>query len=319
MEGIVVGIDLSRKYYDVSCLDPGGEVVLDQHRYAYTPAGMRQMRQTVAGLIEEHGYDGAEVAAESTGLLWFHLMADLAQHEPDYALYLLNPRDVRKFIQAMGEEDKTDAKDAYGVADRQRVRRPEHELRLDMPYLALQRLTRYRFSLVQQLASEKVRLTNFVYLKASAYMTVKPFSDIFGATSRQVLSGELTLDELAALPTAELAEQLQAYGRQRFAAPEQRAALLKQVAAESFPLPAEMVAAVDTVLDVGLAHIGGLEQHMLSAPVPIRSPRVRHTRIPHFHVSWWRRAAMDNSYGLLNLDHLFQHLYLDLEGYRLYA
>src|SRR3990172_2569376 len=204
MGRMVVGIDLSRKYYDVSCLDPGGEVVLDQHRYAYTPAGMRQMRQTVAGLIEEHGYDGAEVAAESTGLLWFHLMADLAQHEPDYALYLLNPRDVRKFIQAMGEEDKTDAKDAYGVADRQRVRRPEHELRLDMPYLALQRLTRYRFSLVQQLASEKVRLTNFVYLKASAYMTVKPFSDIFGATSPQVLSGELTLDELAALPTAGL-------------------------------------------------------------------------------------------------------------------
>ena len=33
MGRMVVGIDLSRKYYDVSCLDPGGEVVLDQHRY----------------------------------------------------------------------------------------------------------------------------------------------------------------------------------------------------------------------------------------------------------------------------------------------
>ena len=131
------------------------------------------------------------------------------------------------------------------------------------------RLTRYRFSLVQQLASEKVRLSNIVYLKASAYMTVKPFSDMFGATSQQVLNGERTVDELAALPTAELAQQLQAYGRRRFAKPAQSAGMLKQVVAASFLLPDEMVDAVDTVLHVGLAHIGGLGQRIASLDEPI--------------------------------------------------
>jgi transposase len=260
MERILVGIDLSRKYYDVSCLDPGGEVLLAHRRFAHTPAGTRQLRQTVGDLVDQHGYAGAEVAAESTGLLWFHLMYHLAQHEADYSLYLLNPRELRQFRKAMAQEDKTDPKDAHLIADRQRFRRPKHQLNIDMRYLPLQRLTRYRYALVKQLAGEKVRLSNLVYLKASAYSTVRPLGDIFSATSQQVLSDDRSLGELAALPTDELARLLQKNGRRRFAHPERNAAKLKQVVGDSFPLPDELAHAVATVLELGLEHVRSLDR-----------------------------------------------------------
>ena len=65
-----------------------------------------------------------------------------------------------------------------------------------------------RFHIVQNLAREKCYFSAFLFLKASSYRRLKPFSDVFGVTSRLVLTQQPSLDELAALPVEDLAMQL---------------------------------------------------------------------------------------------------------------
>jgi hypothetical protein len=66
MERIVVVIDLSRKYYDVSWLEPGGDVLLAHRPLANTPTGSCQLHQTVGGLIDQHDFAGAEGAVSTS-------------------------------------------------------------------------------------------------------------------------------------------------------------------------------------------------------------------------------------------------------------
>jgi transposase len=266
-----VGIDISSKYHDVCCLGPDGKVVLNHRRFANTPAGQAQLQGTVRELVQQGGYAGADVGVESTGLLWFHLLWGWRQARGDDGLYLLDPYAVDQFRKAVGEADKTDKKDARVIAERLRFRQPEHQVPMDVRYLPLQRLTRYRYALVKQLASEKVRLSNLIYLKASAYRSVAPFTDIFGAASRQVLSDYASLDEVAAIPIEELAAYLQAVGHSRFAEPEQTAARLHAAAVASFRLPDELATAVNTVLEIGLQNLQSQQSAITALDRAIRA------------------------------------------------
>ena len=72
-----------------------------------------------------------------------------------------------------------------------------------------------------------------IYLKASDFTRKPaPFSNLFGATSRHVLSQYATIDELASIPLQDLAEELDRVGRRRFSDPSHNARLLHRVAAQ---------------------------------------------------------------------------------------
>jgi hypothetical protein len=58
----------------------------------------------------------------------------------------------------------------------------------DEDALRLRFYTRLRFHLVQNLAREKCYFSAFLFLQASAYRRLEPFSNLFGVTSRLVLT-----------------------------------------------------------------------------------------------------------------------------------
>jgi len=169
----------------------------------------------LVGVLEEGPFEGVDIACEAIGLLWFHPFYHLAQAKElapfDSHLYLFNPRTIKHFKKALAERDKVDPKDAQAVVERLRFGgRMPHEVTFDERYLPLQRLTRYRYHLSHALAQEKVYARMVpIYLKASDYTRKpKPFSDVFGATSRHILSEHATIDELASWPLDDLAQEL---------------------------------------------------------------------------------------------------------------
>ena len=128
--------------------------------------------------------------------------------------------------------------------------------------MALRFYTRLRFHLVQNLAREKCYFSAFLFLKASAYRRIKPFSDVFGVTSRLVLTQQPSLDDLAQLPVEDLALHLHEMSGHHLRDPLKNARKLKRVAEQSFPLQQRLALPVQRILDLTLEHIQFLEHQV---------------------------------------------------------
>jgi transposase len=128
----------------------------------------------------------------------------------------------------------------------------------------LRLLTRYRFHWVQTAMREKAYAATLVYLKASAYTTPKQavFSDVFGPTSRAVLTEFATCEEILATPVADLAAWLDEHGRHHFADPTATAHKLQAVAHDSFVLPPAFAPAINECLAVAVEQLAALERQL---------------------------------------------------------
>jgi transposase len=128
-------------------------------------------------------------------------------------------------------------------------------------YFPVRMLTRYRYHLVHQLAREKAYCLAILYFKYSEYSRKdkKPFSNLFGATSRAILQEFASLEEIAALPFDELVEFIDCKGKRRFSDPADNTRRLQRVVHDSYPLPQTMHQPINLILSLSLRQITVLE------------------------------------------------------------
>ena len=278
-----IGIDFSTKWVDVCLLTPNGEPLVAHQRFGNSLPGFQGVKQLLLDTLAAQGYTGADISGEATGMYWLPFFLQLVA-DPELAAngaqaYLLNPRWVAWYKRCFSEDDKTDAHDAYHIADRTRTHRPSVPWSVDPAALALRSYTRHRFHLVQSLAREKNFFCAYLFLKANAYGRLKPFSNVFGATSRLVLGQYVTLDALADLPVAELAAELDQMSHHSLPDPLHNATQLQRVARESFPLPEDLVEPVQDILDSTLDTITFLESQIHKVKQRIDRQLVHHPAI----------------------------------------
>jgi Transposase/Transposase IS116/IS110/IS902 family len=263
------GIDFGQKGVHFCLLFPDGRPLEAHRAFDNSRTGFGEAKQLLLEAIAQHGFDGIDVSGEATSYYWlpFFLQLeadpDLAMH--DLNLFLLNPRWVHWFKKCFAPDDKSDVRDPFYIAERTRTHRPSNAWSPQLDTLPLRFYTRWRFHLVQDLVREKSYASTLLFLKASAYGRLKPFADLFGVTSRQVLSDAPTLEARAALPIAELAQQLDDLSRHKLPNPRDNAARLQQVVAESFVLPPALVEPLQRLLDRTLLHLAHLEEQIAQA------------------------------------------------------
>jgi transposase len=261
-----VGIDFGQKGAHFCLLFPDGRPLESHRAFDNSLPGFVAAKQLLLEALTQHAFDGLDISGEATSYYWlpFFLQLDadpdLAAYDPN--LFLLNPRWVRWFKKCFAQDDKSDRRDPFYIAERTRTHRPANPWSPQLETLPLRFYTRLRFHLVQNLVREKGYVSALLFLKASAYGRLKPFANLFGATSRKVLSEEPSLDELAALPVSELARHLDALSRHTLPDPTDNARKLQQVASQSFALPTLLVEPVQRILDLTLEHIGYLEEQI---------------------------------------------------------
>jgi hypothetical protein len=258
-----VGIDFSQKGADLCLLFPDGRPLELHQAFDNSRSGYSLAKQLLLDALDSYAFDGADVSGEATGYYWLPFFLRLAA-DPDLALhdlqlFLLNPRWVRWFKKCFAQDHKCDEKDPFYIAERTRTRRPDVAWSPALDTLALRFYTRLRFHLVQNLAREKCYFSAFLFLKASSYRRLKPFSDIFGVTSCLVLTQTPSLDQLASLPVADLALQLHELSGHHLRDPFDNARKLQRVAQESFPLEEVLTLPVQRILELTLEHIRFLE------------------------------------------------------------
>src|SRR5215207_10392950 len=261
-----VGLDVSQADARVCFLLADGSEPHSRWSIPNTQPGADALSDELARLCQAHQIDQLRIGVEATGLLWWHLACALkdAPVLVPFApqIYALNPQLVHTFRANFGALPKSDHADAFLIAERIRYgRQLPAPYQLDARYAPLQRLTRFRCHVVQNLAREKSYFLSFLFLTFSTYGQIAPFGDPFGATSSAVLS-EFTTDELVQQELSDLAGYLQTKGRGRFTDPDALAATLQRAARDSYRLDKVLQEPLRLVLGTTLATIRTLQMQL---------------------------------------------------------
>jgi transposase len=259
----VLAFDLSLDRLDVGLQAPDGEWLIPHPAFDNNWPGFQCLKQEL--LAHLSGLDVVQLTAvgESSALYWWHIFYQLAT-DPDFApfdpqLALLNPAHVKNFRKALPQADKSDPQDTQLVGRYYRNVGVKDFYRFDPRYLPLRQLSRAYCRLIHSLAAEKAFCCTLIYLSASEYQRIKPFSDTFGVTSRFVLSEYPDVAALADIPLNDLVNLLDARARGSLKDADENARKLHQVAQDSYPLPDFLAPAVHAVLHATLDHIRFLE------------------------------------------------------------
>ena len=255
---LFVGIDISSQSLAVYFMDQNG----------YGPKNSIELKNDLldASLLVEHILTYADkidanhvrIGMESTSDYALHLhhflasVEDLKHLQPQ--IFVLNPAIVNGFKKTLTFRQKTDDLDAKLIADCVRFGRVEPSSIPDLRYTALQRLTRYRYQMVQSITNEKNRALHLVYLKFSSYRSDSLFSDTFGKASSSVLE-TFSVEEISAMPIEDLVTFICENGNNRLKDPAAIAAKLQSLARRAYRLSPDISDSIELTLSMSLENI----------------------------------------------------------------
>ena len=261
-----VGLDVSSEKLDACFLGDNPEDIYLQASFANDTVGASQIKQKVLDLNAEYKFEKITIGMEATSLYSFHPALFFENDEElsniNVRTYVENPRRIKAYANSY-DEDKTDKNDAFFVADYFRVGRGKKNIIREENYLALQRLTRARYQMVEQMAKTKQHFLQNLGYKAntlSKELANGTSTSVFSATVVDLMTEDLSLDEIAQMPLEEFSELIQKKGRGRFKDPEKLAKVIKKAIRSSYRLGKVMTESIDTILGIQAREIRSLKK-----------------------------------------------------------
>src|SRR5262245_27037159 len=206
---IAVGIDVGKRAHEACFLDQAGREVGKGLRFANTAAGVGELQERLQSLDEP-----VTIALEASGHYWLGIQRRLVAR--GYAVQVINPLQTDAWRTAGIRRTKTDRRDAFILADLVRIGRARPNYVPDDAILQLRELTRFRWSLADQIGDAKRRL--LTVLDRVFPVFAAQFSDPFGASARELLDRAASAADFAALDLAEVTATLERASRHRLGA-----------------------------------------------------------------------------------------------------
>lgn len=241
---LYVGIDVSAKSNYVCALDFYKNKYINSS-FANNQPGADELVLRISACLKEHPDLNTVVAAlESTSVYSIHIANYLSSCEELIPfkpyVFVVNPKATANYKKSFIGLGKTDPIDAFVIADYARGNHIETEPWRGSQFLALKRLTRHRLHLVECITREKTYLVSNLYLKFSELQILegddRPFCDIYGATSSNILTEYLSPEELLEASEEELLSFLAEKSRNRIKDISRTAELLRKAARDSYRL-----------------------------------------------------------------------------------
>jgi len=256
LDTIFIGIDVSSQNNAVHVMNHNGDK-LWQDAFSNSRKGSEDLVKKVL-LTPESKHAFLRFGLEATGCYGEGLFMFLRETEriPNTrkAIHRLNPKQVKRFHDSYSDLPKDDFTDAFIIADSLRFGRlGMKEAVVEDRFLALQRLTRWRFQNAKELTREKNRYLQNLFLKFSSMAQLDGtqdslFSNLFGATAMDFVDDFESVDQIAYTPLEELVEYLKIHGKNHFVDPEALAKDIKKAARTSYRLPKALQDSVNEVL-----------------------------------------------------------------------
>jgi transposase len=216
-----VGIDVAKRKHQVMVMDASGDCLVKAFPVTNDRTGIDALLDRLAGLDE-----AVEIGLEATGHYWLALFEQLTI--AGYTVHVLNPLQVHAYQRSGIRRRKTDTIDAEWIADFVRIggARESVDPQTLPVYHELRQLSRFRFSLVDQIGDAKRRLLAVLDRVFPEYERF--FSSVFITTSRELLKEAATAQDFADFDLHELTTLLNKASRGRFG--EDEAHALQQAA-----------------------------------------------------------------------------------------
>lgn len=227
---LYVGIDIAKEKHDACVIDQAGNTLLKSFTFPNSAAGANALLTRVSKLNTASA--PVTIGMEATGHYWLALYTHLKDN--GQTVCVINPVQSDALRNLYIRQTKTDAVDAFIIAEVLRFGRFTQTQLAEPDMLALRNLCRYRMSLIDTISDIKRKVMAVMEQIFPEYE--KLFSKVFGKASAELLSTCTTPEEMMKLSTDNLAKLLNEASKMRLGA--KRAALkarkIQQAAANSF-------------------------------------------------------------------------------------
>ena len=265
---LFVGIDVSSTENTVCCLTNEDEKrPLTRFNVPNNRPGIMGLKNRINQLIEKHSLDAIRFGLEHTGCFSTHAAMYLQRHLdfdcPDVKVYMFNPSLIKAFKKShFLDAPKNDRFDAWFIAAKLKAGYLPHPFTWSEPMMALQRLTRARYHLLQALVRESNFLMTNLYLKWSDYTLA--FDNRLSATSLAVMEEFDSAEDLAGISMEDLVDFLVQHGKNRFDEPLMVAKCLKKAARSSYRLPKAVNDSVNLAMASSIRVIRTIQEQLKS-------------------------------------------------------
>lgn len=266
LNSLFVGIDVSKLSNQVYAMNFDQKKLLS-FVVSNDTSGAAKIEEKLIDCLIKNSLDKVVIVMESTGMYSFHIATYLSVSEElakySVLVYCINPKTSQNYRKSFSEMDKTDPKDSYILADMARVGKVNDLTPVKGPQkLALQRLTRHRKHISEQIVREKLYVLNNVFLKFSAFGAKSPFSDPFSATAQAVLLEYKSPEDIINTSLEDLTSFLATVSKNRFADSKKVAETLTKCARMSYRLDKAAYDPINTAIASSLSILRCLESQL---------------------------------------------------------
>lgn len=241
---LYVGIDVSLKTNQVCPINFNQDVFFNE-KFDNSPSGTERMIVKILDILNKNkDLNKVLFCMEATSVYHIHVSSILASDSRLLAygckVYAENAKSIQKYKETFLDREKTDPEDAYLCADYARIGKCKdcHPV-IGYQKIALQRLTRQRKHIAEQLGKEKQYLSSNLFLKFSALKVNpedNPFSNTFGKTSSVMLTDFLSNEEIVKADLGDLVVKISEVSNNRISDKDEVARKLKRMAQHSYHL-----------------------------------------------------------------------------------
>lgn len=221
-----IGIDIAKNTHEASIIDSSGKLVSESISFSNSIKGFDKLKNYISSF--DIDCDNSIIGMEATGHYWLSLYSALI--DSDFKVVVINPIQSDAFRKMYIRQTKNDSVDSFIIAQIMRFGEFSESSFSDEDTFALRNLSRYRFSLVDECSDWKRKLICILDQVFPEYS--KLFSDIYGVTSRNLLSKFPLPEDMLSVSTSYLAQMLSKCSKGRFGM--DKAIEIKEAASKSF-------------------------------------------------------------------------------------
>ena len=270
LKTLYVGIDVSKLTNQVHAMNFDQKKLLSFSSPNDTE-GASKIEVKLLECLNKNAFENVVIVLESTGMYSYHIATYLSSSDElikfNVLVYCIDPKTSANYRKSFTEMDKTDPKDSYILADMARVGKTKDLTPVKGPQkLALQRLTRHRKHLSDQIVREKSYVLNNIFLKFSAfdhkYDGLQPFSDPFSATAQAILLEYKSPEEIINSSIEDLTSFVSTVSKNRISDSKKVAETLQKCARMSYRLHKDAYDPINTAIASSLVILRCLESEI---------------------------------------------------------
>ena len=205
-----IGVDIAKKNHEASIIDSDGKIVSESFSFSNSIRGLEKFQKFISSFSIDS--NNCIIGMEATGHYWLSLYSFLI--DLGFSCIVINPIQSDAFRKMYIRQTKNDSVDSFVISQILRFGEFSVSHFSDEDTFALRNLSRFRFALVDEVSDWKRKLVAILDQVFPEYSSL--FSNIYGVTSKELLSKYPLPEDMISISADELAKLLSKCSRGRF-------------------------------------------------------------------------------------------------------